>query len=359
MTRKDRSRPLAPIAHPSVWTGAEMARRDDWLYRLSAAEVAEIEAAVAPLATAEADLMAIRAEDFPLPRLGPALREIRREILDGRGFAQLRGLPVARLGRLGAAIAFWGIGRHLGHEVASQNANGHLLGHILDLGQSRANPSQRGPYSAETIPYHVDCCDIAGLLCLAPAKAGGESLIASSGAVYNAMLERRPDLVAALEAPVYRDRRDEIPPGKAPWYAIPVFNRHDGLLSTTIEPTYIGSVARHFDGRDPNSAAQSEGVAMVAEVAEALHLDIAFEPGDMQFLNNHAILHSRRGFEDHVAPDRRRHLLRLWLLCHDGRPLPAAYYERHGTPETVPRPGGIVGPDTVLHCPLEPEWHLG
>ncbi len=166
-------------------------------------------------------------------------------------------------------------------------------------------------------------------------------------------------MAAALEAPVYRDRRDEIPPGKDPWYAIPVFNRHDGLLSTTIEPTYIGSVPRHFAGRDPNSAAQVEGVAMVGEVADELRLDIPFQVGDMQFLNNHAILHSRLAFEDHAEQDKRRHLLRLWLLCHDGRPLPEVYYQRHGTLRTVRRPGGIVGPDTVLHCPLEPEWHLG
>ncbi len=349
-----------PISHPSVWTGADMqARAAEWLLPLTPGEVAEIEAVVRPLVEAGAEPLELGIEDFHWPGLAARLAEVRQEILHGRGFVQFRGLPVERLGRRGAALAFWGLGRHLGDDVASQNANGHLLGHISDLGQSRANPSQRGPYSAETIPYHVDSCDIVGLLCLHPAKRGGESLIASSGAVYNTILQRRPELAAALERPVYRDRRDEIPPGKDPWYAIPVFSRHDGLLSTTIEPTYIGSVPRHFGGENPNDPDQVEGAAMVGRVADELRLDIPFQSGDMQFVNNHTILHSRLAFEDHVESERRRHLLRLWLLCHDGRPLPDAFYERHGTRETIARPGGIVGPDTVLHCPLEPEWHLG
>ena len=36
-------------------------------------------------------------------------------------------------------------------------------------------------------------------------------------------------------------------------------------------------------------------------------------PGDMQFLNNHIILHSRTAYQDHPEPERRRDLIRLWL----------------------------------------------
>jgi len=48
---------------------------------------------------------------------------------------------------------------------------------------------------------------------------------------------------------------------------------------------------------------------------------IDFEQGDIQFLHNHVILHTRTAFEDWPEPERRRHLLRLWLRDDDGRPV--------------------------------------
>ena len=83
-----------------------------------------------------------------------------------------------------------------------------------------------------------------------------------------------------------------------------------------------------------------------------MRFDMGFSRGDMQFLNNHVAFHTRRGYVDHDDPGRKRHLLRIWLKALDGRPLPDAFYERHGTRATVDRPGGIVGPDTVLNAPI-------
>ena len=191
-----------------------------------------------------------------------------------------------------------------------------------------------------------------GLMCLRPAKRGGESSIASSGLIYNEMLKRRPQLVASLCAPIYRDRRDEVPPGKLPWYAIPIFNHYGGLLSVNVEPTYIGSVARHFDGVNPHSQVQLQAIEYLQELADELHFDVQFEPGDMQFVHNHVIMHSRQGFEDFDAIAERRHLLRIWLLAHDGRPLPDAFYGRQGDRQSVQRPGGIFDVDTRTNVPL-------
>ena len=49
--------------------------------------------------------------------------------------------------------------------------------------------------------FHCDGSDLVGLLCLKPAKTGGQSKIASSMAVYNQMLASRPDLVEVLRQP--------------------------------------------------------------------------------------------------------------------------------------------------------------
>src|SRR4051794_41700276 len=114
----------APVAGPSAWIGAEMRRREaEWTYRLSPPEIAEIEAAVAAVQARGLELAEIRRDDFPLPTLGPVLDRLRREVLDGRGFVLLRGMPVADRPIAWSATAYWGIGAHFG-SARSQNAKG-------------------------------------------------------------------------------------------------------------------------------------------------------------------------------------------------------------------------------------------
>ena len=190
--------PLGPASGPGVWDRDWISGRADWLDRLHGAELDELVSEAARLDKSSADLMHLERRDFSLPKLGPKLEAIRQRIIGDIGFVQIRGLPIHRMGRRRAAIAFWIVARHLGDAVVSQNAKGHLLGHVKDLGQTLADPSSRGPYTRERIEYHSDACDVVGLLCLHPARSGGESTLVSAGQVYNVMLERRPDLVEAL-----------------------------------------------------------------------------------------------------------------------------------------------------------------
>ena len=97
---------------------------------------------------------------------------------------------------------------------------------------------------------------------------------------------------------------------------------------------------------------QQEALIEVQVVADEFRLDMGFQQGDMQFLNNHVIFHTRKAFQDYSEPQHKRHLLRIWLTCLDGRPLPEDFYRRHGEPEEVNRPGGIVGSDTMLNAPF-------
>ncbi len=343
---------MQPVEDPAGWLGSEMRDSAAWIYPLSTGEVAEIDAAVATVQGRGLDFKDVKRQDFELPTLGPRLAELRHELLYGRGFALLRGMNPDPDRKWRTAMAFWGLGMHLGDSVASQNAKGHTLGHIQDIGQSRDNVLQRGPYSREAIPYHCDACDIVGLYCLHPARTGGESTIASSVSVYNELLRRRPDLAKALLAPIYRDRRGEVPEGMQQWYAIPIFNFLNGWFSANIEPTYIGSVER-FEAVPKKTVLQKEAIDTIQSIAADLHLSMGFRQGDMQFINNYVIFHSRTGYEEFPERERKRHLLRLWLKCDDGRPLPHWFYERHGPAGTVDRPGGIVGPDTVLNTPLD------
>src|SRR5690349_24802088 len=105
------------IADASAWYGPDLRERSDWIEHLSETEIAEVESAarqLAGLARSPVDLTSIKTKHFPLPTLGPRLGRLLEEVLGGRGFVLIRALPVQRWTRREAAIAFLGIGVHLG-----------------------------------------------------------------------------------------------------------------------------------------------------------------------------------------------------------------------------------------------------
>jgi hypothetical protein len=348
------SRP--PIEGPSAWIGADMCKREaEWSYRLSPLEIAEIEAATEAVRACGLDIAEIRRDDFPLPTLGPVLDRLRDEVLDSRGFVLLRGMPVEDRPIAESATAYWGVGTYFGR-ARSQNAQGHLLGHVYDLGKglSATNPNLRSYATAERQNFHIDRCDIVALLCLRRAKSGGLSSIVSSMTVHNVMAARRPDLLERLYHPFPVDRRGEVPEGKTPFYEAPVFNQHAGYVSVLYSRLHIGS-AQRFPEVQRLTAEDIEALDMLIELAgnPELRLDMNFMPGDIQVLHNHTILHARSAYEDWPEPEHKRHLLRLWLSPPGARPLPPVFAECYGGVAIGDR-GGIICKGTRLHAPLTP-----
>lgn len=317
---------------------------------LDPSEVDEVEAAVRR--PADADIAAIGREDFPLPGLGPRPAVVLADVLHGRGFALLRGLPVDRWSLREAAVAFFGIGAHLGR-ARSQNARGHVLGHVRDLGLKSDDPNVRIYQTSERQTYHTDSCDVVALLCLKTARAGGLSTLVSSSTIWNEMRRRRPDLLRLLLEPIATDRRGEVPAGMKPYFSIPVFSWHEGHLTAIYQRQYIDS-AQRFPDAPRLTQAHVEALDLFDALANdpALHLHMEFRPGDVQLVHNHTLLHDRTAFDDWPEPERRRHLLRLWLACPGARPLPPAFAERYGSVEIGDR-GGVLVPGTRLHAPLE------
>lgn len=344
-----------PPSDASVWYGPEMARRPDiWIRPFSEAEIAEIEAAMRPLVDGAIDIASITRADFPLPTLGPVLERMREaDIVNGRGFVLLRGLPVGRWTIRESATVYYGIGTWFGN-ARSQNGKGHLLGHVRDLGRDAVNdPSARIYQTTERQTYHTDSCDIVGLLCLKTARSGGLSSIVSSMTIYKEMYERRPDLLLELFQPFSTDRRGEVPEGKKPWFDIPVFNWYEGYLSAIYARRYIES-ARRFPEVPALTETQRAALDMFDDLANdpTLNLHMEFRPGDMQLVHNHTLLHDRTAYEDWPEPEKKRHLLRLWLAAPGARPLPPIYAERYGKVEIGDR-GGIIVPGSRLNAPLE------
>src|ERR1051325_3145590 len=331
------------IQDSSVWYGAELAGRGEWVEWLSEGEIEEVESAVEQLLQSGRDLATITAVDVPLSRLGLRLQNILDEVMNGRGFVLIKGLQIDRWTNREAAVAFLVIGVHLGN-LRMQNANGHLLGHVRDLGRSSSDPNTRIYQTRERQTHHTDSCDVVGLMCLQTAKSGGLSSLVSSTTIFNEMRRRRPDLLSVLLQPIETDRRGEVPKGSKPYFNIPVFDIHDGLVSTIYQRQYIES-ARRFAGVAPLKQQQVEALNLLDELANdsQINLTMELEPGDIQLVHNHTILHDRTAFEDYDEPERKRHLLRLWLAPLNARPLPDVYVERFGSITPGDR-GGVAVP---------------
>ncbi len=316
-------------------------------------DIEEIDTATAPLIEREADIARIAKADFPLPRVAPKLAKALHELLHGRGFVVLRGLPIERYDMRQAATAFFGIGAYLGN-ARSQNAKGHVLGHVQDLGLDSKNPNVRIYQTHVRQTYHTDSCDIVGLLCLKTAKSGGLSALVSSTTIFNEMHRRRPDLLKLLFEPLATDRRGEVPAGMKPYFEIPVLNWYQGYLTAIYQRQYVDSAQRFPDA--PRLTPQHiEALDLFDALANdaKLNLHMEFKPGDMQFVHNHTLLHDRTGFQDWPDPAQRRHLLRLWLAAPGARPLPPVFAQRYGKIDIGDR-GGIILPSTTsMNAPLE------
>jgi hypothetical protein len=284
--------PVRPVTDPAGWHAGDLDNADGWVYRLTAADINKIDDAVRAIETAGIEIAEITETDFALPSLDARHREIGHKIVHGRGVALIKGVPVGRYTSRQAAAAYWGIGLRIGVPV-SQNGKGHVLGHVKNLtGGDCETSTHRGYHTSADLPWHADSCDVVGLLCLQTSKSGGDSYIVSSVSIHNEIIVRRPDLAAELTEPWFRDRRGEIPDGKDPWWSLPVFNYVNGKLVTSWQGKYIRA-AQRFEELPRFTEKQIEALNMITALAEELSYSMVFEPGDIQILHNHVVLHRR------------------------------------------------------------------
>jgi len=220
----------------SAWVGAE----DSWLIMLSAVEIAELETAAAQYLESGKDIGEIDKSDFKIPSLSAHIVNLKNKLLHGNGLEVIRGLPVENYPIEVAACIFCGIGSHLG-SARSQNAKGHIVGHVRDAGLSSSDPNARIYQTAERQTFHTDSADVVGLLCLKKAKQGGESLLVSALSIYNRFKTLRPDLLPLLFEPIATDRRGEVPEGQKPYMTIPVFSWYENHLTVFYQRQYIAN----------------------------------------------------------------------------------------------------------------------
>jgi hypothetical protein len=314
---------LIPLEGPCEWQRDALG--DSYVFELTDAHLDEVDRALVHAESACNDVLDITRESFPLPTLGPALVDVARELIDGRGVVLIRGVPLERYGKARASSIYWGVGMHLGLPWP-QNAKGHLLGDVTDQGRSAADPTSRGnEIGGIAFPFHSDGSDLVGLFCLDAGASGGASLVANAVAIHNDLVRTEPELAAELYEPMPYDFRGEQTPGAPGWYTMPVFSRRgDRLFVRYIRP-YIESSRRHDDAPRPTEAAREAMNRVDAMCADPrFHVAMTMQPGDMQFVNNYHVLHARNAYADDRPAGRIRHLKRLWLetyiLADDEKP---------------------------------------
>ena len=296
------------------WTADQVADEALWTEHLTPRELDEINAALGHARGVSDNLLAIAKADFPLPTLGDRLKGIECELIDGRGFVRIRGVPRGAYDNDEMCLIYWGIGAHLGKPWA-QNKHGHMLGDVTDQGKRIDDPTARGnELGGIKLGYHCDGSDLVGLMCLRNGIAGGLSAVANSVSMHNELVRTRPDLAAALYEPLPYDFRGEQAPGKKPFYLVPAFTQWGGRLFVRLIAPYVLASQRHAEAprlTDP----QREALQWMEDAAESgrWSVTMAFEPGDMQFVNNYHVMHGRTAYEDDRASGQVRHLKRLWL----------------------------------------------
>lgn len=313
------------IVGPCAWRGADLIDDSTWIHVLSESAIDEIDAALETVKARGLSFPSFTRSDFPLTGLQADLARHARELEDGRGFLLLRGLPVWRYTDDEIRIVQYGIGLHLGEPVR-QNPRGDLLGEVMAVG----DPLDKRTRVYETnlyLPYHSDPSDMVGLLCIRKAVRGGLSSLVSVASIYNEIVEHHPEFLGLYYRPIHFAHLCEPQPSLSP-----IFSYHRGKLSCRYLRQYT-ELGHEIMGL-PLSRVEIAALDLFDSLTHRadLRLDMMLEPGDLQFANNYAVLHSRTAFEDHADPALRRRMLRLWVKMPNARVLAPEFPGRNGFP---------------------------
>jgi hypothetical protein len=333
-----------PLTGPSVWTGNEIKNSTRWIRDFPASGTAALDNALAAVNKAGLEWSQITRKDFPLSGLDGLLADIAEELENGVGIMKLRGFPVERYGEDDLRKIYFGLGTHLGTPVF-QNRSGELMRAIRDEGAhvgrtyGETKDQTGGTFLssyARTLTngglrFHTDRTDVVGLLCVRQAMKGGVSTLASTPAIHNAILAKRPDLLDALFTDYWRSRFGEEGTGKdgastsrATAYPLPIFGVRNGKFTSHYSLTFI-EAAQLAPDVPKLTAAQKEAIDVLMATAQELCFEMTLEPGDLQLINSHVTYHGRTPFEDEASSGHDRLLLRLWLTMPNNRPLPQGH----------------------------------
>lgn len=338
---------LAPVRTDAAWRGDELSAGQDWVYLLSDDQIAELEELGRRFVEDDPDLRYVQKEDYPLVACAGAIAEWGKDVDYGRGFVLVRGLRTHLYSDALSAAIYYILGLYMGDPIR-QNEMGDLIDHVYATSdKTMDDPTAKSSKVRDQLVYHSDSSDVVALMCLRPAMAGGASCLVSGAQIYNEILERRPDLAPLLLEPFHWDWRRQDAEAPADTYTSPVISMKDGVFSMYAGSLYI-ITAQAYPGVPKLTPEQIEVLELFDKITyeEGMAIEMDFRPGDIQWLSNYAALHARTTFYDFPEPQRRRHLLRLWLHRETDRPVVEGF-GKNGVVQvrSAPRDGKAEHPD--------------
>jgi Taurine catabolism dioxygenase TauD, TfdA family len=311
--------PSASTPLPSAWTRATL-RPSDWTVNLSGAARAELLSVLAEIRRAPVPLFLLDPKDYALDACRATMEEVRKVTRHGAMFAVLDRLPLGEMTRDEAITAYWLLSSLLARPVA-QKITGQMFYDVMDTGlKLKPGSGIRPTVTNVDLRFHNDNSyndtppEYVCLLCLHPARQGGISQVMSVATVHQALEARYPDLMERLHQPFWYDRHAEHHEGEPTTFAAPIFERGpSGEIKArlALSEIYAGYELRG-ERMDNHTSAALAAIQSVFELPE-LHVELSFEAGQVQYVNNRATGHARTEFVDHPEPERKRHLVRLWL----------------------------------------------
>ena len=353
----------------AAWQVSELKADQSWNFNLTDLHRKMITRVVRKAYDPKKSLFDYKREEFDF---GPGYKVLKAAFLEayhGRGIALLHGLPREGLSEQEFSVMNWGIGLQFG-VARPQGIKTQYLSSVRDIGTDYRASNGRGYSSNAKLDFHADGTDVVLLSCFNKAKIGGQSMITSSVSAYKTLCQEQPDLADIATQDFFFSRQKEEAPGENPFYGQPLFDICDGKLFGKWNRNRVQS-AQNIKGVPKLTSMQIKLMDKLDEILRRpkFMYKMYLEPGNLQFLNNHVMLHSRTDYIDYKEPERLRLLQRLWLAPPDSIPLPESWgdFFRSITPGTVR--GGIRGHNydetcrrfealqaSKLGMTLPPEW---
>jgi Taurine catabolism dioxygenase TauD, TfdA family len=302
----------------SSWAKHDLSEKD-YFVRLQSVCVGEMRRILTDLRTHMLPTVLLTPDEYPMPACLEAMTHVRKMLDEGRGFAIIDRIPVEDMAVEEAIAVFWLLSTMIGRPVA-QKIDGTMIYDVWDTGQKPAPGSgiRRDKTNSE-LSYHTDNSyndsppEYVSLLCLRSAKSGGLSRIISFQTIHNEIVRKGRSLLPRFYRPYWFDRQREHLPEEETVFSAPIFE-HDGeqLRSRLSLHQIRGGYTLK---REPMNGSTEASLALLEEIFqdENLAIEINLQPGWIQYLNNRVVGHARTFFEDFPEPERKRHLIRLWL----------------------------------------------
>ncbi|CAG8877970.1 unnamed protein product [Penicillium nalgiovense] len=314
---------------PQAWKAQDVERDGSWILRLTSEQIEGFHSALVYAKKHPKPLLDMTQADYPLPETSKKALEDAIATTQGRwGMCLVKGFPVNKWSEADMRVAYWGMGLYMG-VGRTQNRASEVINDVRDAGGSYKVKGGRGYNTNAGLDFHQDSADVVALLCRRTAKEGGTSKVMSSIALHDRAAELRPDLLPVLESNnwfhSFQNAQDSTQP---PYYRCPLMGK-----------------VRDFPDVPRLTAQQVETLDLLDAImpSEEYCYTMELERGDMQLLNSFVTLHSRTPFEDYEVPDKKRHLMRLWLSIPSSQPLPPQWAEYWGDSRAGAVRGGVRG----------------